>query len=221
MPDHAEPQRCRLVLALPATMTAAHGDLLAGTLAAGDVASVILPQHGLSEAAFQALAEALVPIVQQAGAAAILAGDSRIAARVHADGIHLDAKPDEIADFMERNGNRMIVGVGGATTRDGALQLGERQPDYIFFGRFGYDTKAEPHRRNLSLGRWWAEMVEIPCIVLGGNEIVSALDVAETGAEFVALSSAIFDHRDGTAAAVGAVNRLLDESAPALASGAS
>ena len=46
----------------------------------------------------------------------------------------------------------MMVGAGGAKTRDDALELGEVRPDYIFFGRFGYDNKPEPHPRNLSLG---------------------------------------------------------------------
>ncbi len=40
-----------------------------------------------------------------------------------------------------------------AKTRDDALELGEERPDYIFFGRFGYDNKPEPHQRNLSLGQ--------------------------------------------------------------------
>ena len=62
-----------------------------------------------------------------------------------------------------------MVGAGGAKTRDDALELGEQRPDYLFFGRFGYDNTPEPHPRNLTLGRWWAEMIEIPCIVLAGS----------------------------------------------------
>ena len=86
----------------------------------------------------------------------------------------------------------MLVGAGGIKTRDDALELGELRPDYVFFGRFGYDNKPEPHARNLGLAAWWASMVEIPCVLLGGASLGSVEEAAATGAEFVALSAAIF-----------------------------
>ncbi|WP_292327114.1 thiamine phosphate synthase, partial [Mesorhizobium sp.] len=109
---------------------------------------------------------------------------------------------------------RMMVGVGGAKTRDDALALGEARPDYIFFGRFGYDNKPEPHPRNLSLGQWWAEMIQIPCIVMAGSDLASVEAVAATGAEFVALSSAVFADGIDPRGAIAAANALLDETAP-------
>ncbi len=108
----------------------------------------------------------------------------------------------------------MMVGTGGAKTRDDALELGEERPDYIFFGRFGYDTKPEPHARNLALGAWWSEMIEIPCIVMAGADLASAEAVAATGAEFVALSAAVFSEGVDPAAAVAEANALLDRTAP-------
>ena len=89
-----------------------------------------------------------------------------------------------------------------------------QRPDYLFFGRFGYDNTPEPHPRNLMLGRWWAEMIEIPCIVLAGSAIDSVEAVAATGAEFVALSSAVFADGVDAAAAIARANALLDETAP-------
>ncbi|TIX11689.1 MAG: hypothetical protein E5V46_16365, partial [Mesorhizobium sp.] len=105
-----------------------------------------------------------------------------------ADGIHVEVSSQELAETIEHFQGRMMVGVGGAKTRDDALALGEARPDYIFFGRFGYDNKPEPHPRNLSLGQWWAEMIQIPCIVMAGSDLASVEAVAATGAEFVALS---------------------------------
>src|SRR5690606_5319550 len=98
--------------------------------------------------------------------------------------------------------------------RDDALELGEARPDYIFFGRFGYDNKPEPHSRNLSLGAWWAEMIEIPCIVMAGSDIASVEAVGATGADFVALSSAIFGEGIDPRQAVSQANAILDETAP-------
>ncbi|MBO6717549.1 MAG: thiamine phosphate synthase [Rhizobiaceae bacterium] len=215
MPEATEPNRCRLVLIWPDN--GAPDDAaarLSAALAGGDVASLILPQYGLGEDAFQALCEKLVPVAQQAGVAAVVAGDTRIAGRLKADGVHVDGGPAALADVIDRFASRMMVGAGGAKSRDDALNLGECQPDYLFFGRFGFDNKPEPHPRNLSLASWWAEMVSIPCVVLGGSDTDSIAAVAATGAEFVALSAAVFGEGRDPAEEVARANALLDSDAP-------
>jgi len=211
MNDAIPPDRCRLVLIAP---PGASPERLAAAFAGGDVASLMLPRNGLDDAAFQVLAEKAVAAAQAAGVAAIVEGDTRIAGRVQADGIHVEAGKSELAETVERFHAKMAVGTGGAKTRDEALELGEQRPDYIFFGRFGYDTQAEPHPRNLNLGRWWAEMIEIPCIVMAGSDIASVATVAATGAEFVALSAAVYGEGVDPRDAVARANALLDAQAP-------
>ena len=211
MNEATPPNRCRIVLIAPPLASAEH---ICAAFEGGDVASLILPENGMDDDAFQAFAERIVPIAQGAGVAVIIAGDSRIAGRVHADGIHVEAGRQDLAETIERLADKMMVGTGGAKTRDDALELGEERPDYMFFGRFGYDNKPEPHPRNLALGAWWAEMIEIPCIVMAGSELGSVESVAATGAEFVALSSAVFANGLDPRAAVAAANALLDETAP-------
>lgn len=210
------PDRCRLVLIAPEVADpAALGKIVSAALSGGDVASVILPQYGLDDTAFQKLAESIVPVIQAKGAAAMIAGDTRVAARVKADGVHVEGKPEVLADAIDRLQDKMMVGAGGAKTRDDALDLGELRPDYIFFGRFGYDNTPAPHHRNLTLGAWWAEMIEVPCIVMAGSDVASVGEVARTGAEFVAVSAAVFGSED-PAAAVAEANRLLDEAIPVI-----
>ena len=211
MNDLTPPNRCRIVLIAPPLATAEH---ICAAFDGGDIASLILPDNGMDDAAFQAFAEKIVPIAQGAGIAVVIAGDSRIAGRVHADGIHVEAKRRELAETIERLADKMMIGAGGAKTRDQALELGEERPDYMFFGRFGYDNKPQPHPRNLSLGQWWAQMIQIPCVVMAGSELASVETVAATGAEFVALSSAVFADGLDPRAAVAAANALLDETAP-------
>ncbi len=204
--------RCRIVLIAPLDFAANDfAPRLAAALKGGDVASVILPQGSLDEDAFQAAAAPLVTIVQETGAAAVIAGSTRVADRLGADGVHLEVRKTELAEAIGRVGSRMAVGTGGAKTRDDALDLGEERPDYIFFGRFGYDDKPEPHPRNLSLGRWWAEMIALPCIVAAGSDIATVATVATTGADFVALSAAVFGDGLDPTAQVAEANRLLDE----------
>jgi thiamine-phosphate pyrophosphorylase len=211
MNDLTPPNRCRIVLIAPPLVPVEH---ICAAFEGGDIASLILPDNGMDDASFQAFAERIVPIAQAAGIAVIIAGDSRIAGRVQADGIHVETKPRELAETIERLAGKMMIGAGGAKTRDEALELGEERPDYMFFGRFGYDNKPEPHHRNLALGEWWAEMISIPCIVMGGSELASVETVAATGAEFVALSSAVFADGRDPAAAIAAANALLDATAP-------
>ncbi len=207
--------RCRLVLILPAgDDVQAMSDQLRSALAGGDVATVIIPQYDRNDQQFQVLAETVVPIIQEAGAAALVAGDSRVAGRAKADGLHIAGKREEIEDAIVKFTPKMIVGAGGVSERHTALEIGEVQPDYIFFGKVDGDIKPEPHPKNLALGEWWASMVEIPCVVMGGNDVTSVVAVAETGAEFVALRDAVFAGPEAPERQVAEANRLLDEKAP-------
>ncbi|KQU73234.1 thiamine phosphate synthase [Aminobacter aganoensis] len=211
MNPNTPPNRCRIVLIAPPSVPPQDVE---AALAGGDVASLILPAEGADEVSFQAFAEKVAAAAREAGVAVVVAGDTRVAGRIHADGIHVEGKKADLAEAVEHYQERMMVGVGGAKTRDDALELGEERPDYIFFGRFGYDNKPDPHSRNLSLGQWWAEMIEIPCIVMAGSDLASVGVVAATGVEFVALSSAVFGEGIDPREAVARANALLDETAP-------
>jgi thiamine-phosphate pyrophosphorylase len=207
--------RCRLVLIVPDIADAeakarAVGDALKG----GDVASVIIPQYGLDDAAFQKHAELLVPLIQDVGAAALVADNSRVAGRAQADGLHISGNAAALAEAIEKHVPKMIVGGGNAMDRHHALEIGEVQPDYIFFGKLDGDIKPDAHSKNLALGEWWSSMIAIPSIVMGGQDPASALAVAETGVEFVALREAVFADPAMAATVVARVNAELDEKAP-------
>lgn len=207
--------RCRLVLIAPDMADAeARAQALGDALKGGDVASVIVPQYQLDDAAFQAHAERLVPVIQAAGAAALIAGDTRIAGRSKADGLHLAAGALELGEAVEKFTPKLIVGGGNAMDRHHALEIGEVHPDYVFFGKLDGDIKPEAHSKNLALAEWWASMISIPCMVMGGTDPASALAVAETGAEFVALRLAVFADPARAPSLVAEVNALLDEKAP-------
>lgn len=93
----APEDRCRLVLIVPDIADIEEqAKVVADALRGGDVASVIIPQYGLDDGVFQKHAEKLVPIVQAAGGAALIAGDSRVAGRVKADGLHITGNVAEL-----------------------------------------------------------------------------------------------------------------------------
>ena len=207
--------RCRLVLVAPEfTDAAAAAQVMADALKGGDVSSVIIPQYGLDDTAFHKVAEALVPVIQAVGAAALVCGDSRVAGRVRADGIHIAGGAELLAEAIEKFTPKLIVGGGNAQDRHGALEIGELQPDYIFFGKIDGDFKPEAHPKNVALAEWWASMISIPCIVMGGTDPQSVLDIAESGAEFAALRLAVFADPARAAAVIQETNALLDEKAP-------
>ena len=106
---------------------------------------------------------------------------------------------------MDRQVGMIGLGImGGAIARN----LAERGWEV-----FGFDTDPVPHPRNLDLAQWWAEIVNVPCIAQGGSDIASVEAVAATGAEFVALSSAVFGGALSPAEAVRTANELLDRTA--------
>ncbi|WP_420407210.1 thiamine phosphate synthase [Hoeflea sp.] len=207
--------RCRLVLVTPDIADpAALGEIVADALRGGDVASVIIPQHDLDDKSFQRRCEALVPVVQAAGAAALVAGDTRVAGRVRADGLHVEAGSEAIGEAVQRHAPGLIVGGGNARERHAALAIGETQPDYVIFGSVSGDIKPEPHPKNMALAEWWADMIEIPCVLMGGTSIAFVEQLAETGAEFIAFGKAVFAEPSDAPRIVAEINAVLDEKAP-------
>jgi thiamine-phosphate pyrophosphorylase len=207
--------RCRLVLIAPEIADPEEaGRIMSDALKGGDVASVIVPQYGFDDVTFQKQAEKLVPVIQAAGAAALLSGDSRVTGRARADGLHIAGNVEALGEAMEKFSPKLIVGGGNAQERHWALEIGELQPDYIFFGKLDGDIKPEAHPKNLALAEWWASMIEIPCIVMGGTDPASVLDIAETGADFAALRLAVFAEPGRAATVIQEINAMLDEKAP-------
>jgi thiamine-phosphate pyrophosphorylase len=207
-------RHCRLVLVLPAVENAQ--ELLQAALSGGDIASVILTGQGMAEADFAAHCNALVPLIKNAGVAALVANDTQIAGRSGADGILFEKPDDSFRDMLARFSPQKIVGFGGALTRHRSLELAEASPDFIFFGKTDGDIRREAHPKNLALGEWWAQMVEIPCVVMGGSTVESVVEIAACGADFAALGLGVFAHIDGPEAAVAIANELLEKHAPIL-----
>ena len=212
------PDRCRVVLVLPEELpTDRTVEALANAFEGGDVASVIVPPHAMGERAYSDHLKAIAALAQPRNVAVLAVRDARLAGRLGLDGVHLDGDDDELADVLDRAGGRMMVGTQSARNRDRALEIGELNPDYLMFGRIDGDTHEAPHSKNLELTEWWAEMVEIPAIVMCGTDLDGTVDCAETGAEFVGLSRAVFEDPDRAREMVSRANTMLDQNAPRFA----
>jgi thiamine-phosphate pyrophosphorylase len=214
MPKRDTPP-CRLCLVTPPALDpAAFPGILKSALGAGDVATLFIGgEAGADEQ--QQIAEVLVVIAQAAGVAALVVNDPWLLERAGADGVHIDTGRDDLRAALDRFRGKRIIGAGGIRSRHEAMEFGERDPDYLFFGRLDGDTDDGIFPKALDLAAWWSGLFEIPAVVMGGRALASVSAAAEAGIEFVALRHAVWNHPDGPAAAVAEANRLLAVTEPA------
>lgn len=208
-----------MLVASPGGEVPANIAALGSALSGGDVASVILARFNAAEETFRDYVTEAVPLIQNAGVAAVVANDTQVAGRAKADGVHISGRREAVADAVKKYQPKWIVGAEVRSSRHDALELGEERPDYLFAGRLDGDTHPDPDPKALELAEWWAQMVEIPCIVMAGYSEDSVVAAAKTGAEFVAASAVVFGEGRDPKATVARLNDLFDENAPELANG--
>ncbi len=200
----------RLYLVTPRDLDiATFPDVLDQALAAGDVASLLIAVDGGSDMTRQRIAEVLTPVGQKHGAAVLVRNDTRAAGRSKADGVHVDTGKADLDAALDTFHPASIVGVGNLATRHEAMEAGETQVDYVFFGDLDRPEFEGGNPRARELAEWWVPLFEPPVVVLAGSDLASLDAAAATGAEFVALRDAVWSHPDGPAAAVAEATRRL------------
>ena len=201
---------CRLYLITPPKFEPrAFADELKRALDGGDVACLQLRLKDVSEEEITRAAEILMPIARKADVAFILNDRPDLAARLGCDGVHIgqqDASYDEAREAMGRD---RIVGVTCHGSRDLAFEAGEAGADYVAFGAFfPTATKEVQFRADIELLQWWAEFMTVPCVAIGGITVENAPPLIAAGADFIAVSSGVWNYEAGPAAAVQAFNAL-------------
>jgi thiamine-phosphate pyrophosphorylase len=162
---------------------------LEAALAGSAIASVlIVPPDGTVLDA--ASAQPLIACAQEAGVAALIAGDAALARTLRADGVHLAGAKGPAAYEVARGilGPRGIVGVDVGISRHDAMTLAEAGADYIAFGapsRLKDRDKARSRRNELIA--WWAEIFEVPCVAFDVETPQEAEALSWSGADFVAI----------------------------------
>ena len=193
-----------------ATFSAALREALSG----GDVAAFQLRLKDLDDADILAVARALMPIVQAAGAAFILNDRPDLAAKLDADGVHVGQADMPLPAARSLLGPDKQIGVTCHDSRHLAMEAAESGADYVAFGAFfPTDTKDAKTRAEPGLLAWWQEMMEIPCVAIGGIQVEHAEALARAGADFLAVSAGVWRHAEGPSAAVRAFNAAFDRAA--------
>jgi thiamine-phosphate pyrophosphorylase len=199
--------RCRLYLITPPRLDpAAFRDTLAAALDAGDVACLQLRLKDAAPDEVKRAVEALLPVAQARDVAFILNDDAALAARLGCDGAHLGQSDGDHAAARKLLDGR-ILGITCHASRHLAMEAGELGADYVAFGAFfPTDTKETVHTADTDLLAWWSEMMEVPCVAIGGITAQNCAPLVRAGADFLAVVGAVWNHPDGAPAGVRAMN---------------
>lgn len=205
---------CRLYLITPPVIENlnAFAGALEAALDAGDVAAL---QIRLKPADPQMIRDAvaqLLPIAQSRGVAVILNDDPEQARATGCDGVHVGQSDTDLAQARRIMGPDAMIGVTCHDSRHLAMEAAEGGADYVAFGAFyPTQTKTTEYRADPELLTIWQETMETPCVAIGGVTPATAGALAQAGADFVAVSGAVWNHPEGPAAAVRAFNHALTE----------
>ncbi len=211
---------CRLYLITPPQIElAAFTPVLAAALAAGDVACLQLRLKDADDDVIGQAIDALLPIAHDNDVAFLVNDRPDLAASHGCDGVHIGQQDMAYAAARQTVGDDAIVGVTCHDSRDLAFNAAAAGADYVAFGAFHEtDTKVAATRATPDLLRFWSEATELPCVAIGGITVDNGAALAQAGADFLAVASGVWGHRDGPAAAVAAFNAMLDDAAGDIAS---
>jgi thiamine-phosphate pyrophosphorylase len=206
--DRFEPQfrpACQLYLISPPAIDETFGATLEAALDAGPVAAFQLRLKGMDDHRIAALGAPLVEICRARDVAFIVNDHIGLAKRLGADGVHLGQEDGDPRDAREQLGKAAQIGVTCHDSRHLAMEAGERGADYVAFGAFfPSTTKTVEHRAEPSLLGWWTTVFETPCVAIGGITADNAEPLVAAGADFLAVSGAVWNHPEGPAAGVRA-----------------
>ena len=204
---------CRLYLVTPAVLDPVQfAETLKRALDAGDVASVQLRLKGASDDEVRRAVDALRPVAQARDVAFILNDRPDLAAATGCDGVHVGKDDPEIAEARRVVGPDAIVGASAYDSRHRAMEAGESGADYVAFGAFFPTmTKIAEGHPEPDILVWWADIMVVPCVAIGGITVENCSALVEAGADFLAVSSGVWNHPDGPAAAVKAFNRAIKD----------
>lgn len=155
--------------------------------------------------------ELLMPIVQAANAAFIVNDRADLAKRLGADGVHIGQEDTPYAEARALMGPKGIVGVTCHDSRHLAMEAAEAGADYVAFGAFfETTTKQAKTKADPAILTWWQEMMTAPCVAIGGITPENGRVLVEAGADFLAVSSGVWDHPDGPDVAVKRLNDIFE-----------
>lgn len=186
---------------------------LEAALHAAPVAAVNIALGNLDPHTLLNAAKTLVALCQNAGAAALLCGNADIVGKSGADGLHVNGTY-HLQEMVERFRPKKIVGAGGLRLKDDAMRAGEWDVDYVMFGEPEASPLPIPFEAIADRVAWWAEIFEVPCVAYA-PQLQHIPELVKCNADFIALSSAVWNHPDGVEVAMRTAHQSLAPNAKA------
>jgi thiamine-phosphate pyrophosphorylase len=202
---------CRLYLISPERIEhpAIFAADLRSALDGGDVAAFQLRLKDVSDEAIARVADTLRPVCQQRDVAFIMNDRPDLAVKLDCDGVHVGQEDTPYAEARRIVGPDRQVGVTAKASRHLAMEAAEAGADYVAFGAFfPSSTKAVTTPAEPEILQWWSELMEVPCVAIGGITVTNCRPLIAAGADFLAVGGGVWNHNDGPEAAVRAFNKI-------------
>ncbi|HTJ62520.1 MAG TPA: thiamine phosphate synthase [Alphaproteobacteria bacterium] len=203
--------RCQFyLLTPPAIELPAFSETLKAALDAGDVAALQLRLKPADDGTILRAVDALRPIAQDRGIAFILNDRPDLAAKSGCDGAHIGVEDMDLRAAQKLMGPDAIIGVTCKTSRHRAMEAGEQGASYVAFGAF-FDsaTRGVQAEADTEILEWWSQLMEVPCVAIGGITPDNCGPLVRAGADFICASAAVWQHPDGPAGGIQAFNRAI------------
>ncbi len=203
---------CQLYLISPLDVSGDFPALLKAALSASPVAAFQFRVKGIDQHEAALLAAPLQEICAAHDVAFIVNDSIALAKRIKADGVHLGQEDGDPREARQELGRDAQIGVTCHNSRHLAMEAAEAGADYVAFGAFyPTSTKKVEHVAKIDTIEKWALVTEIPCVAIGGLTPDNAKPLIEAGADFIAVSSAVWNHPNGPGAAVEHFAKIMTE----------
>lgn len=147
------------------------------------------------------LSEAIRDLSFSKCVAVLMNDDVALAQKLGLDGVHLGQSDMKLKDARKILGSKAMIGITCHNSRHLAMEAAENGADYVAFGAFfPTETKAVEHFAEPEILSIWQETMETPCVAIGGINAENAKTLADAGADFIAVSNAVWGHPLGPVA---------------------
>ena len=152
----------------------------------------------------------LLPVIHKRDRPLLLNDRPDLAAATGCDGVHVGQEDAPYAEARRLLGPDRIVGVTCHASRHLAMEAAEAGADYVAFGAFFPTASKEAKTRaDPEILAWWNETMTVASVAIGGITAENCAPLVAAGVDFLAVIGAVWNHPQGPAEAVRALNRAI------------
>jgi thiamine-phosphate pyrophosphorylase len=120
-----------------------------------------------------------------------------LALEIEAEGVHLGRDDGDVADARARMGDHALIGVSCYNSLDNARAAVRGGASYVAFGSF-FASAIKPSAVNASAALLTdaKRTLKVPLVAIGGIDATNAQYLISSGADCIAVISALFDAED-------------------------